>query len=312
MKILVTGGTGMVGRYLQKIAKKYPSHEWVFISSKQYNLTIFDDVQRCFQENKPDYVIHLAANVGGLYKHLNEKVNMFRSNFLMNIYLVDACHQYNVQRGIFCLSTCIFPECPPSFPMTEEMIMAGPPHPSNDNYAYAKRMLYQHCMNYNQQYGRQYICVSPVNLFGKYDNFNLQDSHVIPGMIHRMYLAKQEGNALTLPGTGRAIRQFLYAGDFAKIIVDVLFGYQGSKMMICTSNIEISIAELIQKVKKYMNFTEDINYDTTKSDGILRKTASNQYFTSVFPDFKYSDFDQKLASVVNWFCREYSHNAIRL
>lgn len=312
MKILVTGGSGMVGRYLQKLSKNYPQHEWFFVSSKQYNLTNIDDVVKCFSQIKPDYVIHLAANVGGLYKHLNEKVDIFRSNFLMNIYMVDKCHQFGVQKAIFCLSTCIFPEKPPSFPMTEGMIMAGPPHPSNDNYAYSKRMLYQHCMNYNYQYGRQYICLAPVNLFGKYDNFHLQNSHVIPGIIHKMYLIKSTHKTLVLPGSGKAIRQFLYAGDFAKIIVKTLFEYNDVKMMICTSNVEISIAEIVEKLKLAMNLPETIQYDTSKSDGILKKTASNEYFTRIFPDFQYSNFDNKILSVVEWFCNNFSKSLVRI
>jgi len=311
MRILVTGGSGMVGHYLQKLSVKYPQHEWIFISS-DHDLTQFDAVERCFIQYHPDYVIHLAANVGGLYKHLNEKVRMFRSNILMNIHVVDACHRFGVQKAIFCLSTCIFPEHPPSFPMTEDMIMMGPPHPSNDNYAYSKRMLYQHCMNYNQQYGRQYICLAPVNLFGKYDNFNLQDSHVIPGIIHKIYLAKYNKTPLILPGSGQAIRQFLYAGDYAKIIARTLFEYQDVKMMICTSPVEISINQLVNKLKNATDGSIEIQYDTTQSDGIIKKTASNTYFTTVFPDFVYSDFDTKIKSVTRWFYDSLPNGLVRI
>lgn len=310
--ILVTGGSGMVGRYLQELSHQYPEYRWIFTSSKEFDLTNYSDVQKCFQLYHPFYVIHLAANVGGLYKHLNEKVEMFRSNILMNQYVVDACHQYNVQKGVFCLSTCIFPENPPSFPMTESMIMCGPPHPSNDNYAYAKRMLYQQCMNYNQQFKRNYICLAPVNLFGKYDNFNLRDSHVIPGIIHKMCLSKLSHEPLILPGSGKAVRQFLYAGDFARLIIRVLFEYQDYRMMICSSNMEVSISELVDKICAALEFNERIIYDSSKSDGILKKTASESYLRTIFPDFTYSNFDEKINEVVKWFNERYTNNCNEL
>lgn len=311
MKILVTGGSGMVGKYLQEyITFVEDTNEWIFISSKDYDLTSSIDVERCFQKYQPNHVIHLAANVGGLFKNMTQSVEMFRSNILMNQYIVDSCHKYNIQKAIFCLSTCVFPSNPSSYPITENMLFESPPHFSNASYAYSKRMLKLQCDNYNTQYNRQYICLSPVNLYGKWDNFNLTDAHVIPALIHKMYLSYTTNTPTTVAGTGTPLRQFLYAGDFAKIIYKTLFEYTSNQMMICSSFDELSISSIVDKINFYLsnhftNTSIDITYDTTKSDGIFKKTASNSYMMSIFPDFTFMNFDTGLADTIQWFISNY-------
>ena len=123
MKVLVTGGSGMVGKCLKEICdKKFINNEFIFLSSKDCDLTKIDDVDKLFNENKPDFIIHLAANVGGLYKNLREKISMFKDNIRMNENILEISNKYNVQRGIFCLSSCIFPHKPKKYPMNESMI----------------------------------------------------------------------------------------------------------------------------------------------------------------------------------------------
>lgn len=310
MKILVTGGSGMVGRYLQSISHEYP-HLWFFLSSRDYDLTDKSQVEACFQKYQPDFVIHLAANVGGIYKNIREQVNMFRSNLLMNQYVVDACHQHNIQRAIFCLSTCIFPENPPNgFPLKEEDLNAGPPHPSNESYAYAKRMLYVQCHNYNRQFNREYICLAPTNLYGKWDNFHLEDSHVIPALIHKMWIALKNGTPMEILGTGTAIRQFLYTGDFAKMICQILFSNSKSipDLIICSGPTELSINDIVQCLieifRTRTNGCLSIQYNFDFSDGIPKKTASNARLVSILnPSF--TDFYSSLEQSVEWFIENY-------
>jgi GDP-L-fucose synthase len=329
-RILVTGGSGMVGKYLQEYVAQEPAvfedDCWIFISSKQCDLTDYADVQRCFAKYHPTHVIHLAANVGGLFKNMAQPVEMFNDNMKMNQNVIEACHKYGVQRAVFCLSTCVFPAIPSAFPMTEDMLFESPPHDSNASYAYAKRMLKLQCDNYNKQYGRQYICLSPVNLYGKWDNFHLGDSHVIPAMIHKMYLAFQKKQDVLLSGcferdcesrcvlfgTGKPLRQFLHAGDFATIIYRTLMDEtKNNDMMICSSNDEISISEVAQRVYEAMrgHFDTDIEvfYDTTKSDGIYKKTASNSRLLTTFPDIQFRDFNTGIKEVVDWFVANYEN-----
>ena len=191
----------LVGENLQQYVAKYNSFHrnnknsspiYHFITRKDCDLTNKEELRSIFKKLKINFVIHLAALVGGLYMNMKHNVEMFMENMKINMNVVELCHEFNVNRGVFCLSSCIFPPNPKSFPMIEKYICDSPPHPSNEGYAYSKRMLYIMCKHYNQQYGRDYICVSPVNLYGAFDNFNIENSHIIPCIIHKMYLTKYE------------------------------------------------------------------------------------------------------------------------
>ena len=138
--IVVTGGTGLIGKALQSIQSQYPLYHFHFLSSKDCNLLSFEETFHTFQTLQPHIILHLAANVGGLFKNMNKKVSMFEDNLIMNMNVLKAAHQLNIQHVISCLSTCIFPDNT-TYPIHEKMLHDGPPHHSNDAYAYAKRML---------------------------------------------------------------------------------------------------------------------------------------------------------------------------
>ena len=310
MKILVTGGTGMVGKCLKDTIKQYQSEKcnnftWLFISSKDCDLTNTKDVNLLFEKHNPTYVIHLAANVGGLFKNMRERICMFKDNVRMNENILEACNNFNVQKGIFCLSSCIYPHKPSKYPMNEEMIHESEPHPSNEGYGYSKRMMEMQCRNYNEQFGREYICLIPVNLYGPHDNFNLKDSHVIPGLIHRFYNAKVNNSDFQMYGTGTPLRQFIHSYDFSKIIIQTLFDYKDKKPIICCND-EISIKDLTYLVGELIGYnTENITQDITKSDGCLRKTVDNTYFMTIFPDFKYLTLKEGISQTIEWFTKNY-------
>jgi GDP-L-fucose synthase len=147
--ILVTGGTGLVGSAIKKISINYEEYNFIFISSKQYDLIKMEDTKKMYETYKPTYIIHLAACVGGLFKNMNNKVEMFEKNLMINYNVIKCAHDYKVEKLIACLSTCIFPD-KVSYPISEEMLHNGPPHNSNDAYAYAKRMLEIHCKIYKE------------------------------------------------------------------------------------------------------------------------------------------------------------------
>jgi GDP-L-fucose synthase len=320
MKILVTGGSGLVGTHLQKLVENNDELcdcEFIFISSKDCDLRNYDDVYTLFNEYKFSTVIHLAARVGGLYKNLRENVEMFSDNIKINENVLKACNFFNINNAIFCLSSCIFPHEPSKFPMDETMIHESEPHPSNNGYGYSKRMLEVQCNNYNNQYGRNYVCVVPVNLYGEYDNFTLGDAHVIPEIIHRMYNYKKNNKLknniekFTAFGSGKPLRQFLYAEDFAKMILNVLFhynpGHMNIKPIICCND-EITIKELVHKIAYIMRINlYDIEFDTNKLDGCMRKTVCNNYFNSLFPDFKYTSLYDGLEKTIDWFKNNYQY-----
>eukprot|EP00834_Sanchytrium_tribonematis_P000128 NODE_3_length_80033_cov_0.932970.p44 type:complete len:227 gc:universal NODE_3_length_80033_cov_0.932970:75496-74816(-) len=189
-KILVTGATGLVGRAVQSVVKQDNiKGDWIFASSNDCNLLNLQEVQNYFEEHKPTHVLHLAAKVGGLFANMRYKADFLHENNLMNDNILSTAAQYEC-RVVSCLSTCIFPD-KVDYPLTEEKIHLGPPHPSNFGYAYAKRMIDVYNQMYKDQYGLNFTSVIPTNIFGAHDNYNLDNAHVIPALIHKCYIAKR-------------------------------------------------------------------------------------------------------------------------
>lgn len=320
-RVLVTGGTGMVGKAIQRqvtckssklhsILSNIPQLQWKFLSSKDCDLTHWESVAKLFQDYQPKYVIHLAANVGGLFKNMNNKVAMLEDNLLINFNILKACYHYNIEKCISCLSTCIFPD-KLQIPITEEQLHQGPPHHSNDGYAYAKRMLDIHSEMYQQQYGKQFICVTPTNLYGPEDNFSLIDGHVIPSLIHRCYLAQKNNTDFQVKGTGKPLRQFLFVDDFANILVWMLLNYYQLESIIISPPIEdeISIKQVAYTISQQINTNnqnQEIVFDNNTSfDGQYRKTVSNQKLFTLYPNFQFTSYSNGLQQTVKWFLDNY-------
>ena len=305
MKILITGGNGMIGSNLKDIIDN--KNEWYFPTSKELNLLDFNCVDKYFEKIKPDFVIHLSANVGGLYKNLKYKTEMFHDNIIMNENILYYSNKYNIQNGIFCCSTCIFPNEPSKYPMTEEMMMDGEPHNSNKSYAYSKRFLYFQCQNYNEQYNRKYICITPCNLYGKYDNFNLEDSHVISGLIHKFYNANLNNEKLTIKTGSNSVRQFINANDMANILLLFINDFDNIKFNnIILSNIEVKIIDIVNIIsKKFPN----VNFNIENiEEGQVKKTCSNELFKSLY-NYDFINIDDGINEMIDWFINNY--NTIR-
>lgn len=298
MTTIVTGGSGMVGKNLQEVCPN-----WIYLSSKDGDLTDMITVEQIFEKYQPKYVIHLAANVGGIYKNLNNNFKMLDDNLMINRNVIKCCQKYNVEKIISCLSTCIYPN-QVTYPITEDQLHLGPPHNSNEGYSYAKRMLEVMC----RLSGVDYICLIPTNLYGKYDNFNLEDAHVLPNLIHKCYLAKKNNKIFEIKGSGIAQRQFLYAGDFAKMIKYFSESDIKNDIFICSPSKEdeIEIKVAVTKISEYMHY-EKIMYNTKYSDGQLKKTVSNKKLLTVLPDFNFTNFSDGLKETINWFNNNYQN-----
>ena len=314
MKIVVTGGNGLLGSNLKDIVtEKYPEHSFTYLNrskndSFSVDLTNRNDVLDFFSKNDFDYIIHLAANVGGLFKNMKNNSSIFRDNIIIQENILEACHKNNIQRGIFCLSSCAFPTNPNKFPMTEDMILESAPHESNSGYAYSKRMLYIQCQNYNEEFGREYICVSPVNLYGKYDNFSLENGHFIPAIMHRFYRDRDKSQIIAY-GSGNPLRQLLYAKDAADIICMLLFDRKltnGNELINIANNEEYSIKHYTEKLGEIVGINiSNIHWDKTKSDGCFKKTVSNELFKKLVPDYKFTDIEGGLSETFKWFVDNY-------
>ena len=302
MKILVTGGTGLLGYGIQSIQQKYPNYEFMFLSSKDCDLSDYKQVNRLFEKENPDFVIHLAAYVGGLFKNMNQKVDMFEKNMLINLNVLKCSHEYNVQKVVSCLSTCIFPD-KTTYPINEQMLHDGAPHSSNDAYAYAKRMLEVQSKAYQEQYGDNFICIIPTNIYGENDNYSLKDGHVIPALIHKCFIAKQENYPFTICGSGKPLRQFIYSQDLAKLIIWSLVEYNEKETIILSvgEKEEVSIEQVGRMIAREFEYEHRIVFDTSLSDGQFKKTADNGKLMKYYPDFRFTDLDEGIHKSVEWF-----------
>ena len=300
MKILVTGGSGLIGSAIRSIILGDDS-PYVFISSADFDLTKMDDTKRMFETHRPTHVIHLAACVGGLFKNMNQKVDMLEKNMLINFNVVKCSHDYKVEKLISCLSTCIFPD-KTTYPINESMLHNGPPHNSNYAYAYAKRMLQIHCKTYRDTYGDNFVCIIPTNVYGKCDNFNLEDGHVIPSLIHQCYLAKQEERDFVVKGTGTPLRQFIYADDLARLIVWSMNNYNEESLILSVpESSEISIGNVARIIAGYFDYTDHITFDTSFSDGQYAKTADNTMLMKHINKFEFTGIDLGIQNTIAWF-----------
>ena len=303
--ILITGGNGLVGHAFQKIQYNY-KYKFIFLSRKDGDLSIFHKCKQIFEKYTPDFVIHLAANVGGLYKNINFKVDMFESNMQINLNVLKCCHLFNVEKVISCLSTCIFPDNT-EYPISESQLHSGPPHNSNDAYAYAKRMLDIHSRAYFQQYNKKFISVIPTNIYGEYDNYHLEDAHVIPALIHKCYLSKKEGKDFIVFGSGKPLRQFIYSVDLAKLILWCLENYDDITPIILSPNEEdeVSIGEVASQIAKCFDYEDRMIFDTSRSDGQYKKTSSNQKLIALHGKYNFISLAEGISKSVNWFQKNY-------
>lgn len=193
--------------------------------SQIYALNRSRDKKVCeeiFEKHKPTHVIHLAAFVGGLFRNMKYPVEFYHDNLSMNNNIIECSHKFKVKKLISCLSTCIFPD-KTTYPIDETMVHNGPPHFSNAAYAHAKRMIDVANHAYNQEYGSNFTSVIPTNIYGPHDNFHLEDSHVIPGLIHKFYNAKKEGKDMTVMGTGKPLRQFIHSEDLGMFTIVMIY-----------------------------------------------------------------------------------------
>jgi GDP-L-fucose synthase len=262
-----------------------------------------------FDKYKPNYVIHLAACVGGLFKNMNNKVEMLEKNLMINYNVVKCCHDYNVEKLIACLSTCIFPDTIKSYPIDELMLHEGPPHFSNDAYAYAKRMLEIHCRSYRENYGDNFSCIIPTNIYGPHDNFDLENGHVLPALVHKCFLAKHNNENFVIRGSGKPLRQFIFSRDLANIIMIVFEKNITENIIISVpEEKEISIGEVGQLIAENFDYKERIVFDTNYSDGQYKKTVGIERLKQVLDeDFRFTDINDGIKITVDWFLSNFNN-----
>ena len=305
-RIIITGGSGLVGTAIKSISHKYTEYEFLYISTSEYDLTSMSQTRKMFNFYKPNYVIHLAACVGGLFKNMSDKVKMLEDNMMINFNVVKCSHEYKVEKLVACLSTCIFPD-KTSYPIDETMLHNGPPHTSNDAYAYAKRMLHIQCRAYRETYGDNFVCVIPTNVYGPNDNFNLLDGHVIPSLIHQCYLAVQTSGAFVVKGSGKPLRQFIYSEDLAELMMWTLLNYDDELLILSVpERDEVSISDVAKIIAKHVGYKNLIIYDEGYSDGQYKKTADNSRLQELYGVYNFKNIYEGIRKTVEWFMSNYA------
>ena len=296
MTKLITGGTGLVGSAFRSGVK---------VSFKDYNLLSQVDTQRMLADHQPKAVIHTAATVGGLGANMTYPADFYYNNITMNTNVIEECYQAGVQKLVCFLSTCVFPD-KVEYPLDETKIHKGEPHPSNAPYAYAKRMADVQVQAYNKQYGTEYFCVIPTNIYGPFDNFNLQNGHVIPMLVHKCYLAKRDNTAFEVWGSGKPLREFVYSQDLADIVDLLVEKYDGVDPVIISNPKEYSIKEVVDLIVKLMDFKGDVVWLDDKPDGQFRKPSSNKKLLSIIGSYNFTPLEVGLKNTIEWFNQNYS------
>jgi GDP-L-fucose synthase len=294
-KVLVTGGYGMVGSAMESQIK---------LSRETCDLTNPKQTHKLFQLIKPDGVIHCAGKVGGIGGNSNYKGEYFYDNLMINTNVIESARKAGVKNLVAFLSTCVFPD-KVKYPLTVDQIQLGEPHESNYPYAYAKRMADVQIRAYREQYGINYTSIIPSNIYGPNDNFSLEHGHVMPMLIHKLYLAKKNKTDFTVWGSGKPLREFIYSKDIAKVAEWALFNYEGTDPLIVSGDEEISIKDLVGLLVDEFKFKGKVIFDKTKPDGQLRKPSDNSKIKELIPDFKYTPFEKGIKETVNWFIENY-------
>jgi len=293
-KLLVTGGNGLVGSAINANIKL----------GREYNLINPEETLKAFQLHKPTHVIHCAAKVGGLGGNMNYKGEYFHDNIMINTNVIESARNSGVTNLVAFLSTCIFPDNI-EYPLTEKKIHLGEPHFSNYPYAYSKRMADIQIRAYREQYGLNYTSVIPCNIYGPNDNFSLEHGHVIPMLIHKLYLAQQNNTDFVVWGSGKPLREFIFSKDVAKLAEWALDNYDESEPIIFSTSIEISIMDLVDLLVTEFEFKGKVIFDNSKPDGQFRKPSDNSKLKSYLPDFEFTSIEEGIKETVYWFKENY-------
>ena len=297
MKIIVTGGSSMVGKHLQNILPKA-----IYLSTKECDLQNFEQTAKLFKQIKPQAVIHLAAKVGGIMDNIKNPVIFFEDNILINTNTVKATYECGASKFIGILSTCIYPNKlkKNQYPISEEMLHNGPPTQTNFAYGYAKRCLAVQIDAYNKQNKTEYSSLIPCNLYSEYDHFEGDKAHFLSSLIAKIHDAKISNKKhIQLFGSGKPLRQFMYAEDLAKAIVLCIDNDKSFSYNICTPENK-SIKEIAEIALKACNAEHlKIKWDKTKPDGQFRKDASSEKFLTDYPSFKFTPLFEGIQKTYN-------------
>lgn len=306
-RIVITGGAGFLGNHLQRrLLERGVGPEQLRIPRiEDYDLTKESDVVRMYETMKPDVVIHLAAEVGGIGANRENPGRFFYANMAMGLHLIEQARRFGLGKFVQIGTICAYPKFTP-VPFKEEDLWAGYPEETNAPYGIAKKALLVMLEAYRQQYGLNGIYLLPVNLYGPGDNFNPGSSHVIPALIKKCIDAINAGQTfIECWGTGSASREFLYVADAAEGIVLATEHYNRSEPVNLGAGFEITIKDLVEKIARLTGFKGEIRWDASQPDGQPRRCLDTGRAMKEFGFKAATDFEAGLKKTIDWYC---SHN----
>ena len=292
IKILLTGHKGLLGNALYKELKKKKKIKVYTINKSTLNLENFSKLNNWFKKNRPDYVLNAAAKAGGIADNSKYPVDYMMINIKIQTNLIELCHKYRIKKFIFIGSSCIYPKLS-KIPIKETELLRGELEPTNQWYALTKIHGIKTCEAFNLQYGLNFSCVMPTNLFGPNDKYD-DRAHVIPALIKRMHDAKMNNqSSVKVWGDGTPKREFLYVEDCAKIICKILFNKKYFKLINIGTGKDITIKKLAQILKKVIKYNGRIKFDKKMPNGVKRKTLDISKIKKLKYD-KFKDFENAL------------------
>jgi len=299
-KIYLAGHTGLIGSTIFKRLVESNFKNILCNSHKDLDLTRQSEVEAFFKKEKPDYVILAAARVGGIYANSRYPASFIYENLMIQSNVIHAAYLYGVKKLLFFGSACSYPRDSLQ-PMKEEYTLQGPLEPTNEPYAIAKIAGITMCRSYNRQYQTQFMCAVPTNAYGPNDNFDPDDSHVIPALLRKFHKAKVEGeNEVVIWGSGLPLREFIHADDVADAVLFLLGIDTSFDMVNIGSGEEISISNLVSIVKDVVGYKGNIIFDTTRPDGMFRKVLDVSIMTGLGWNKKMSLIDG-IRDMYLWF-----------
>lgn len=306
-RIVVTGGTGFLGSHVVKRLKD-KGHNVMVPRSSALDLRRRYYADFMYATMAPDIVIHLAAVCGGIGANQKEPGRFIYDNLVMGLEMIDLAQKHGVEKFVQVGTVCSYPKFTP-VPFKEEDIWNGYPEETNAPYGIAKKALLVQCQAYRQQYGLNAIYLVPVNLYGPGDNFNLDTSHVIPALIKKCMSAKGRGlDHIDIWGSGSPSREFLYVEDCAEAIVAAMEKYDGAEPINVGSGQEITIRELVEKVKLATGYEGQVVYDHTKPDGQPRRCLATEKAKAAFGFTASTSLDEGLGKTVEWYAKNVNRN----
>ena len=294
MSVVVTGGTGLVGKYLQQYIK-----DGIYLGSRDYDLTKEDQVIAMYEKYRPSVVIHLAAKVGGIMDNIAYPFEYYEDNLLMNTFMVKYARLFKVDKFVGALSSCIYPDVVKRYPLVEEDLHKDLPNTNNFGYGYAKRVLGCH-IDIAKKQGLNYSYIIPSNLYGEFEHGDVSRKHFVGALLEKIHIAKQQANdSITLFGDGTPLRQFTFAKDVAEIL-DLIIKDDIQENLNVSTPSNFSIDFMAREALEATD-AQDIRiiYDTSKPNGQMRKDIDTAKFKNIFSNYEFTPYIKGIKQTYN-------------